>query len=336
VPLLFRLLILAAIVLSPFGAPTPAAAATDGCPAEGAPSASPAAEALMGALERNFRRGARVVRMDIRTTYTRQSRHHPEAYQPNQRTLWGVFAGSPEKTLLLYVFSGPGRLAGTTLLMHDPVDTSEPDAMWLYLRTFDIFKVLGAESQQVMVPGTALTYEDSRGFLPLDKYRFSALSEPAPRGVQLLGCPRTDEIRENLGYGSLRVQVDPEREIVLAVEYMDVRSKPLKLYTLVSEVRMGDRFFPAEVRLEHKADGFTTQISYEYWLPDPPPPPSLFEPSTEAGRFIDRLEAYLSQIGQGERIRAELEESDAGVRAFNEKLERIQEAERLGKRYREE
>jgi hypothetical protein len=103
----------------------------------------------------------------------------------------------------------------------------------------------------------------------------------------------------------------------------------------VREARVGDLFFPAEVRLEHEADGFITQIAYEYWLPDARPPSSLFKASIEAGRFIDRLEAYVAETGQGPRLRAELEEADAAVQAFFEKLDRIQEAERQGKRFRE-
>jgi hypothetical protein len=335
-PLSLRLLTLAAILSPILCVATPAAAAKSGCPADGTPPASDAAESLMGALERNFRRGVRVVRMDIRTTYTGQpSRYHAEAYQPNQRTLWGVFDGDPETTHLLYTFSGPGRLAGTTLLMHDRVAPAEPDAMWLYLRTFDIFRKLEADAQRVMVPGTALTYEDSRGFIPVDKYRFSSVPDAVPGGVWILGCPRGAEIREHLGYRSLRVHVDPEKEIVLAVEYTDVGGKPLKTYALAREIRIGGRYFPAEVRLDHRADGLITEIGYEYWLPDTQPPPSLFEASNEPGRFIDRLEAYVKQIGQGGRIRAELEEADARVDAFFEKLRRIQEAERQGKPYRE-
>jgi hypothetical protein len=330
---------LAAIAFGVLGASTPPSVAASDCPKEGAAPTSPAATALMGALEQNFRRGVRVVRMDIRTHYTRvPSAHHAEAYQPNQRTLWGVFEGDPEETRLLYVFSGPGRLAGTTLLLRDRVATNEPDAMWLYLRAFDLFKKLEAGKEQVLVPGTALTYEDSRGFIPLDKYLFSDVDDapsPPSEGTWILGCPRSGEVREQLGYGSLRLRVDPEKQIVLAIEYKDVRGKPLKTYTLVRGERVGDLFFPVEVLLEHEADGFSTQITYEYWLPDAPPPSSLFEASTETGPFIDRLEAYVARIGQGSRIRAELEEADAAVEAFFEKLRGIQEAERQGKRFRE-
>ena len=139
--------------------------------------------------------------------------------------------------------------------------------MWLYLRSFNIFKQLEPRTQRAMVPGTALSYEDSRGFIPLDKYRFrfddSVLSQPgspSPGGVGILGCPRTSIIRENLGYRSLRLRVDSEKEIVLAIEYADLGVRTLKTYTTLREIRIGDRVFPGEVRVEHEADGFVTQI----------------------------------------------------------------------------
>jgi hypothetical protein len=43
----------------------------------------------------------------------------------------------------------------------------------------------------------------------------------------------------------------------------------------------------------------------------------------------------VSEIGQGERIEAELALADERVRQFEEKLKRIQEAERLGRLFRE-
>jgi len=185
-PLLLQAL--AAIAIGLVGTVGPSAAVANGCPTGSPPPVSEEAEGLMGALERSFRRGARVVRQDIRTTYTRRRGGlHAEAYQPNQRTLWGVFDGDPTETRLLYVFSGPGRLAGTTLLMHDRVAAAEPDKMWLYLRSFSIFREVEASSRKVLVPGTALTYEDARGFLPLDQYRFSALPAGEP-GRRWIGC----------------------------------------------------------------------------------------------------------------------------------------------------
>jgi hypothetical protein len=208
--------------------------------------------------------------------------------------------------------------------------------MWLYLRSFEIFKKVEAGAQQVLVPGTALSYEDSRGFIPVDKYRFSfAEPDPTQAGVQVLACPRSEALRDQLGYSSLRIRVDPDEQIVRDVRFAGLGGQPLKSYTLVRDVQIGDRVFPSEVRLEHLAEGLTTEIGYEYWLQDAPPPPALFEPNMEQARFIDRLKDYLTQVGQGVRIRQELAQADEELRRFEERLRRIEEAERLGKPFRE-
>jgi hypothetical protein len=165
--------------------------------------------------------------MDIRTVYGRSrtsvGQHLPSA---SQKTLWGVFNGDAALTRLLYVFSGPGRLAGTSLLMHDHADRAEPDSMWLYLRSFDLFRTLESEKQKVMVPGTTLSYEDSRGFVSRDKFSFSLLpaaSLPSPANeLTLLGCPRDPTIRENVGYDWIVVRVDRDKRLVREVEYADL------------------------------------------------------------------------------------------------------------------
>ncbi len=311
------------------------AADASGCPRTGELPSDPEAEALIASIETEFRRGPRIVRMDIRTVYTRS---HGIGYtpQPTPKTLWGVIGGDARDTKLLYVFSGPGRLAGTTLLIHDRAGSAEQDAMWLFLRSFDIFMRLEPKTQQVMVPGTALTYEDSRGFIPLDKYRFSFdASQPTPPAagqVLLLGCPRSASIQEHLGYRSLRLQVDRERRIVRDVQYVGLGGRPLKSYTLLRDLEIEGRIFPAEIRLEHYADGFVSTIDYEYWLPQAAPPAELFEASNERGSFLDRLKAYATQAGLGDRIRAELERADEQLREFEERLRRIQQAETTRRR----
>ena len=226
----------------------------------------------MGELERDFRSHSRIVRMEIRTVYGR-SRSYVGSDLPNEtrKILWGVFNGDIEQTRLLYVFSGPGRLAGTSLLMHDHADLAQPDSMWLYLRSFDIFRTLEPEKLKIMVPGTTLSYEDSRGFIPGDKFSFSqmpSLSAPAAAGeVILLGCPRDRTIRENIGYDSILVRVDRNKKLVRQVDYADLGGKPLKSYRLIRESKHGDRWLPSEVRLAHHSDGFVSTINYEHWPP---------------------------------------------------------------------
>jgi hypothetical protein len=330
--------ILVGIVALALATAPPGMASESACSLSPSAPADAAAEALMATLGRNYRSEARVVRMDIQTTYTRQKMTPGGPLDlDNRKTLWGVFSGDFDETRILFVFTGPGRLAGTALLIHDRAGSAEQDAMWLYLRGFDIFKQLALESQRVMVPGTALSYEDSRGFIPLDKYRFSII-DPADsnerEGVHILACPRSDTIRSQLGYRSLALRVDPVKQVVLAVDYRDLAGNPLKTYALQSDVQHDERFYPDEVHLQHETEGFATRITYEYWFPEAPPS-ALFEPSLEKGLFIDRMEDYLTQIGQGERVRAEIEQADEQFRQFEERLRRIQGGQKQGARSRE-
>jgi hypothetical protein len=311
-----------AMLLLVLAAAPPSSAAARRCPAE----KSADAEALMSELERAFRSDARIVRMGIRTVY--QSFRGTELPSESEKILWGVFNGDVVQTRLLYVFSGPGRLAGTSLLMHDHGDLTQPDSMWLYLRSFDIFLTLEPEKQKVLVPGTTLSYEDSRGFIPTDKFSFSQmrpLSASATGGeVVILGCPRDQTIRENVGYDSILLRVDRDKKLVRQVDYADLAGKPLKSYRLIRESKVGDRWLPSEVRLAHDSEGFVSTITYEYWHPDVSPPDSFYLANTEQGSFLDRLSSYLEQAGLGSRITAELKVADEKVLEWEERIRLLQ------------
>jgi len=325
--------VLAAILL-PIALPFPAAASIacqDNEPQADAVDGDSAGE-LMAAIESDFRRGTRIVRMDIRTGYQNQRKlGRTHTLEPSHKIFWGVFHGDATRTDMLYVFSGPGRLAGTTLLIHDYTDTKGQDSIWLYLRSFDLFKKIESRTQQVLVPGTALSYEDSRGFIPLDKFRFST-SQPStrstdPGGVWILACPRSPSIAKNLGYGALLLQVDPEKRIVLQVEYSDLAGRPFKIYRMLRRTDLGNRSFPGEVQLQHFSEGFLTTIEYEYWLPERPPPTSLFAPNTQTGEFMQRLKVYVSEAGLGSRIESELTRADEQLQEFVDRLRQMEGGE---------
>jgi hypothetical protein len=321
---------LSALLLLPFAQPSPALAKL-ACAAQPSPAkhaTTDPAEALMAAIESNFRRGARIVRMDIHTTQQGQRKSGPlQPLKPSQKTLWGVFHSDATRTDLLYVFSGPGRLAGTTLLMHDYANIETEDSMWLYLRSFEIFMKIDPTTQRVLVPGTALSYEDSRGFIPRDKFLFSTTQPPQNSTdadtAWILACPRSETIAKNLGYSSLLLQVDPKKRLVLQVKYSDLYGRPLKAYQLLEQIDLGDRNFPSEVQLQHFTEGFLTTIGYEYWLPEKMPPASLYAPDTESENFIERLNAYLSTVGLGERIASEIKKADEQLQEFVDRLNKM-------------
>ncbi len=292
-----------------------------------------AARALIAKIESDFRSDARISRMAIATYYGKSHPLHrhfkDEAYE---KVLWSIVNGDPEETWLLYTFSAPGRLAGTSLLVQDFADLTPADSMWLYLRSFDTFTKLDPGAQRVMVPGTALTYQDSRGFIPLDRYRFSFDASgkvKASEGeVVLLGCPRSETIRENLGYDSITLVVDKSKSIVRRVYFRDLGGKPLKRYELIRETAFDERWFQAEVKMEHHADDYSTTINYEHWPAKETPPQSMFRPEVAEEKFLTRLQAVLEKAGLGERIGTEIEAANARIREYDEKMGRVPETKK--------
>ncbi|MED5263239.1 MAG: MMPL family transporter [Myxococcota bacterium] len=265
---------------------------------------------IMRAAEAQQRDGDRIVHVKISDTRKAMS----------DKTLWGVFSSDEEKTEILYVFSGPGRLAGTTLLIRDFRKAREPDEMWLYLPALRTFTKLVSRARRMVVPGTVLTYSDSRGYLPVDLYHFGPGSEDSDPGkpVVVRACPRDDQIAEELGYTDLRIVVDTAKNIVRELVYED-SAGPLKHYRLHSEQQLGGHWRPSRVTLENLRDGGVTLIDYRYWPAEPPPPDTLFEARVEPATFLGRLEPYLEEAGLEPLIAPELERARRHIRAWNER-----------------
>jgi hypothetical protein len=258
--------------------------------------------------------------MHVATHYHRDSElARALGEDPEPKTPWGVVRGDPDESRQLFVFSGPGRMAGTSLLLRDFAAAGKPDAMWFYLRAFGNFRKLGAGAERTVVPGTAFTYEDARGFIASDKYRFQTATGESEAPVQILGCPRTPEIADALGYGSILVSVDPARLLVRRVDYRGPGGRPLKQYEVVEERRLGEHVLPARIRLEHRSNGFTNDIRYEHWKPKTAPDAALFRSDLAEGTFLDRLRRFLAKNGLGGRIEAEIADADARVRAWEER-----------------
>ena len=98
------------------------------------------------------------------------------------------------------------------------VDPKLRDRMWFYLAAFENFSELRSGAERTVVPGSALTYEDSRGFIASSKYRFANLQRTAQE-VRILACPRSPTIADALGYSSIELALDPKRALVVRADY---------------------------------------------------------------------------------------------------------------------
>ncbi len=321
-PRLARLALAAAFALLVTGFGAPLAQAAVPCPEDKAENEDPKARLLMSEIEGELRSATQVTRMQIDTWYPEHSvLSRAAGGAPSTRILWSVTETDERETRSIYVFSSPGRLAGTTLLMRDRLASLEGDAMWLYLRAFESFsRIESSLRRRTRVPGTPLTYEDSKGFVATDKYRFGlAPPDPEAKGVAIVACPASAELARDLGYSALLLSVDPDRRLVLAIDYLDLSGSLLKRYRLEQAGGADGHFRPQEVHLEHLAEATRTTIRYEHWLPERKPAPALFQTDIEVEPFRPRIVRYLDSLGLGEVIRRELSEADASVERWKQK-----------------
>jgi predicted RND superfamily exporter protein len=271
-----RAIAIALALLAPLALPGRAHAA----PAE----SDTGAVRVMRDLERAFRRTPRALRMEVRSTYA--------GGQTLERSTWGVFADQPDACHVMYTFDRPENMAGATLLMRfDARD--QADSTWLYLPSMKRMWPIGTAGPRLLVPGTTMSFEDARGFIPTAHYRFRAPSPPGGAGSQdtlwIVALPATDSLRKNLGYGRLVMAIDRGRGLIARIEFADADLRPVKRYELLDAIRFGAEWLPKRVRIEQVQIGMTSIVDYRYWRLRAPPPKRLFDPSDAAGPFLPRI-----------------------------------------------
>lgn len=270
------------------------AQAPPSAPAEySVPPGDPAVERVMHAAETMTRRLPRAVRMQITTQFT------PE--QKSTRTLWGVVGGDAQTTRLLYVFTKPDPMRGLTLLLEDTVDPAAPDSAWLHLPALKHFGAVGSSLQKTMVPGTALTNDDARGFIPTDRYAFELADSSAAPGsgqtLQVVAQPRTAAIRNEVGYGRLVIRVDEKRSLVERVDFAGADGKPLKTFEVLDAIEVRGTWLPRRARVRHLVLGFESEIQYQYWPLPRSPDAGVFRPAIARELFLPRLERAIAKAG---------------------------------------
>ena len=156
-------------------------------------------------------------------------------------------------------------------MLEDFADPSRQDSTWFYLRAFANFSKLEGAVERSMIPGTALTYEDARGYVDISKYRFRLLDRAGGGTTgtlrRVLACPTGASMAERLGYSALVVEVDLNRQIVTGIEYHGPGGGLLKSYRLAQSAQLDGHSFPAQVLLVHHVDSYRNHIQYEYWAP---------------------------------------------------------------------
>lgn len=256
-------------------------------PGGGAPAGDPSSARIMTAIERAQRSGDRIFSMDIQLTV-------PGRYQSERRML-GVSHHDGRVTRILYVITSPRLLRGAALMISDPLDPRQPDQIWFALPGLKTAQEIQAGSLRLLVPGTGLTYEESRGWVPTDKYRF-IMTTSAKDETTIEARPNTDSLVKMLGTSRLLIRVDTEKNVVRGVTFFDEAGTRAKSYEAREHVRVGRRWYPGCVEILQESQQSAVSISYHYAALERAPPTDLFR-ADPASAFLDRLLAWRDRSG---------------------------------------
>ncbi len=271
------------------GIPFPGAPAASPAGAPGIPFADqPSARRIMADIERSQRQGARLFSMDVTLSF-------PGHYTTHRRML-GVASSDSQETRLLYVVTSPQMFRGSALLIREPAAPGTRARMWVHLPAFRAFREIEASYMSLLVPGTGFTYDDSRGWIPADRYRFRKLSR-GPKGTLIEAVPRNDSLADVAGSARLQIRVDAVRQTVNQVVFYDRAGNPVRSYEAKEFVEVAGRWYPARVRTHQGVQLLDAEIVYRYADLPVPPPADLFRPSEVPTSFLERLAQWRDRSG---------------------------------------
>jgi hypothetical protein len=278
------------IALLIISSPVSAVAETD----EPGFSDDPHAREIVRQLETDYRRVPRIVEIDFNTVYERLKD------KPFRRSMWGVLNGDTADTRMIWIVTNPPRMAGTTLLFVDKADMNATDSTWLYLSLAKYVRLLRIRSAKAMIPGTALTYEDSRGFVSIDKYNFKFINDSTKQSddnIFIRAEPINKKIRAGVGVYAMILQIDQEKRILERIDYLNKDGDVFKTYLLKESIKIGDVWLPTRMSVQNQLHLNVSTAIYTYWPLQERPSLDFFKPEIESGFFLDRLKEFLEKAG---------------------------------------
>lgn len=174
--------------------------------------------------------------------------------------------GEEERSVIYY--TDPTNIRGTAFLTWDYPDPDVDDDQWLYLPAMGKVRRISASDRGDYFLGTDLTYEDikNESKLPLADYDFETVGRGSVAGVDCVVVaaePVNRGTAEELGYGRVRVWVDPATDTIRKGEYWDVAGNRLK--TVRSRnIRKVDGYWTVHrIEVDNHKTGHATVLDFD-------------------------------------------------------------------------
>ena len=164
-------------------------------------------------------------------------------------------------------FKDPAKLKGTAFLTYD-FPNSDQSAQWLYLPSMQRTRRISSAERGAYFLGTDMTNEDIKNQMKLGTadFTFEATGEETIDGVKTLlldAKPSSPKVAGELGYGRVRVAVDPNTWIAIRAEYWDASNNPLKTTRLYDLTTIQGIVTPQRIVTENLKTGHKTEFKFQ-------------------------------------------------------------------------
>ncbi len=178
----------------------------------------------------------------------------------------------------LIYFKDPAKLKGTAFLTYDFSASGEQSAQWLYLPSMQRTRRVSAAERGAYFLGTDFTNDDIKNQTRIGAkdFSFEAGGEETIDGINTLlvdSKPNSDKIANEVGYGRVRIAVDPKTWVVVRAQYWDTNQNPLKttrLYDIaeIQGIMTSQRIVTENLKTGHKTEFLFENIQYNPALND--------------------------------------------------------------------
>jgi len=175
------------------------------------------------------------------------------------------YFGEEKRTVIFYL--KPTNVRGTGFLTYDYPDPTIDDDQWLYLPALRKVRRISASNRGDYFLGTDLAYEEIKkeNKVELSDYRFTAKGSEEIEGRMALvveGIPQDEEIADELGYGKVVWQIDPEIWMSRKSDYWDVNGNHLKTIRLVEVEKIDGIWTTLKLSVKNHKTGHSTFLTF--------------------------------------------------------------------------
>jgi hypothetical protein len=181
-----------------------------------------------------------------------------------------------EQIKIAIFFTSPAALQDTVFLSHDYA--LQEDENWLYLPATKRVRRIPSANRGDYFMGTDLTYGDIKDDFKFssDDWDFSLGEVPTdiPKNQRdLLGVAKSEEKKQELGYGSFYAVIDLNSYFPVELRYTDIDGKPLKEVFVLKQAKIGSawtamQFVVRQLQLSHQTEIILEDMRYMPNLPD--------------------------------------------------------------------